>query len=416
MKKARGNSIVMKGHFKKRGCICEPKHCTCNNTWSFVIDVGKDPKTGKRKQVTKGGFKTKTEAEAAASALITEVHSGTFVKESDILFKDWVTEWLHHYIERTCPKPGTIRLRQYSVNKLLPYFAHLKLKSITDAMYQAALNDLKKQGFTRSTLEGIHTTGKMIFQMATKKKMLKVNPTEDAYIKKDEKTLINPDEEDDEGLPVFFEKEELATFLNTARDKGLYMDEAIFITLAYTGMRVGELVALQWKDIDFNKKIIRITKTYYNEKNKTTDYQLVSPKTKKSKRRIIVDEMVIDVLKKHKEKQEQIISRLGKNYNNNGYVFAGICRYPGFPILIKFVGTRMARLLEKTKLNPDLTPHSLRHTHTSLLAEAGVDIEEIMERLGHEDENTTRKIYLHVTNEMKKEASDKFSKLMSGLT
>ena len=78
--------------------------------------------------------------------------------------------------------------------------------------------------------------------MAVKKKMLKVNPTEDTYIKKDEKALINPEkkEEEDEGLAVFFEKEELATFLNTARDKGLYMDEAIFITLLhrYAGWRI----------------------------------------------------------------------------------------------------------------------------------------------------------------------------------
>ena len=75
----------------------------------------------------------------------------------------------------------------------------------------------------------------------------------------------------------------------------------------------------------------------------------------------------------------------------------------------------MARLLVKTELNLNLTPHSLRHTHTSLLAEAEVDIKEIMERLGHEDEETTRKIYLHVTNVMKKGPSDKFIKLMSGL-
>ena len=75
----------------------------------------------------------------------------------------------------------------------------------------------------------------------------------------------------------------------------------------------------------------------------------------------------------------------------------------------------MARLLKKTNLNPELTPHSLRHTHTSLLAEAEVGLEEIMDRLGHQDDEVTRKVYLHVTTEMKKEASDKFSKLMSSV-
>jgi len=77
----------MKGHFTKRGCKCPPNNCTCNKKWSFVIDIGKDPKTGERRQHTKGGFKTKQEAEAVAASLITEVNQGTFIKESDILFK-----------------------------------------------------------------------------------------------------------------------------------------------------------------------------------------------------------------------------------------------------------------------------------------------------------------------------------------
>ncbi len=62
-----------------------------------------------------------------------------------------------------------------------------------------------------------------------------------------------------------------------------------------------------------------------------------------------------------------------------------------------------------------LTPYSLRHTHTSLLAEAGVGLEEIIERLGHSDDDVTRKVYLHVTKSKKKEVSQKFSELMRNL-
>lgn len=75
----------------------------------------------------------------------------------------------------------------------------------------------------------------------------------------------------------------------------------------------------------------------------------------------------------------------------------------------------MNRLLKIVKLNEELTPHSLRHTHTSLLAEAKVGLEEIMERLGHADDEITRRVYLHVTKTMKKEASQKFSELMKSL-
>ena len=75
----------------------------------------------------------------------------------------------------------------------------------------------------------------------------------------------------------------------------------------------------------------------------------------------------------------------------------------------------MRRLLKLAKLNPQFTPHSLRHTHTSLLAEAGVSLPQIMERLGHKNESTTKNVYLHVTKAMKKEASQKFKELMENL-
>lgn len=402
----------MKGHFKKRGCKCPPNNCTCGKTWSFLIDVGKDPETGKRKQGSGSGFKTRQEAEAAAAALITEVNKGAFIKESNILFKDWADEWLPLYIERNGPKPGTIRLREYSIKKLLPYFAHLKLKSISEEMYQEALNDLKDQNFARSTLEGVHTTAKMIFKMAVNKRMLKIDPTQNAYIKKDQQVIIESDEED---LPLFFERQELEYFLKTVRNKGLFMDDAIFTTLSSTGIRVGELVVLKWKNIDFDKRTIYVTKTYFNPKNNTVKFQLVPPKTKNSRRKVVVSEVVIDVLKKHKEEQEKIIKHLGGSYCNNDYVFANVNRHPGYPILIKFVENRMARILKMTELNRALTPHSLRHTHTSLLAEAGVPLEAIKERLGHEDDEITKRIYLHITNVMKTEAADQFSKHMGGL-
>lgn len=403
----------MKGHYHKRGCKCDPNNCTCNKKWEFVIDIGKDPKTGERRQETKGGFNTRQEAEAAAAALITDVNNGTYIKESNLLFEDFTEQWLSYYIQRNAPKPGTIRLRRYSINKLLNYFAHIKLKNITEEMYQAALDDLKDQDFSKSTIEGVHTTGKMIFKMAVNKRMLKINPTLNAYIKRDEQVIIEDDEEE---LPIFFEKEELLLFLNTASEKGLFMDFAIFVLLSYTGMRVGELVALKWKDIDLKKHLIRITKTYYNPDNNSRIYQIVPPKTKKSRRKIIVDEFVIDVLKMYKIEQEKIIKHFGKSYTNKNYVFANVNRHPGYPLLIKFIESRMSRLLKKTNLNLNVTPHSLRHTHTSLLAEAGVDLDEIMDRLGHQDDETTRRVYLHITEGRKQEAADKFSEFMGNLT
>ncbi|MBM7663302.1 integrase [Bacillus mesophilus] len=124
---------------------------------------------------------------------------------------------------------------------------------------------------------------------------------------------------------------------------------------------------------------------------------------------------MIQALKKHKEVQDHIIKQLGNEYHNKNFIFTKMERQYGYPIVIKTIQNRMKRLLTIAELNTNLTPHSLRHTHTSLLAEAGVSLEQIMDRLGHTDDQITKNVYLHVTKEMKKEASQKFSELMRSL-
>ncbi|MCM3768158.1 site-specific integrase [Neobacillus niacini] len=403
----------MKGHFYRRGCTCKKrKKCICGSKWAFTIDIGLDPITGKRKQKVKSGFSTKQEAEEYAASLIHEVNQGIYLEETDKTFSDFAIEWLPIYSDSKDVKPGTIRVRLHEIGKLLPYFAKLKLKDITRKMYQDALNDLQDQGYSDSTREGINRTGRMIFRKALELELIKKDLTEFAYVKKDKKTIEQLEEEE---VPKYLEKEELALFLETAKANGLEHDYLVFLILAYTGIRVGELVALKWKDIDFKNHTISITKTYYNPNNNALEYQLVTPKTRKSRRKIIADEEVINVLKEHKKVQDEVIKRLGDAYHNKDFIFAKMERQFGYPIVIKNVRDRMKRLLAIAGLNEDLTPHSLRHTHTSLLAEARVSLEQIMDRLGHTDDQITKNVYLHVTQEMKKEASQKFAELMRSL-
>lgn len=415
----------MKGHFYKPHCKCvdskgiskKSKKCSCGAKWSYIIDVGTDPKTGKRKQKKKGGFNTKTEAQEAAALVIAELTSGTYVEEKNTTFEEFAYVWLDIYKSSGKPKkPGTIRIRKHEIQRLMDYFAKLKLKDVTRKSYQDALNDLKKRGFAENTLDGAHRTGRMIFKKAIEMEFIKKDPTEYAYVPKDEKTIEDIEKEE---IPNYLEKEELSLFLQIAEDKGLDRDYPIFKLLAYSGMRVGELCALKWSDIDFEEESISITKTTYNPKNNIKEYQLVPPKTIKAKRKIDVDPSVLTLLEKHKAEQNKILMKYRKTYHNNDFVFAKMDEnkpdYLGYPELIKTIENRMKRLLKLAGLNQELTPHSLRHTHTSLLAEAGVGLEEIMDRLGHKDDDTTRHVYLHITKSMKKEASKKFARLMENL-
>ena len=389
----------MQGHFYKRG-----------STWTYQIDVGTNPATGKRQQKKKGGFKTKKEAQAAAAELQKDLNDGTYFEERDVLFRLFAIEWLNGYRETV--KESTVRIREHEISKLNTYFKELKLNNISKRTYQNALLDMKKNGYSESTISGVHGTARMIFKKAVEFDMLKIDPTQYAKVPKTQLTVEEIENKD--AIPKYMEKKELALFLKTTQEKGLAGDYEMFLTLAYSGMRIGELCALKSTDINTEENTISITKTYYNPNNSVKKYILLPPKTKSSIRTIEVDNMVMKSLEKLISKGKEIKMKHRQIYHDKNFIFTRD-RYYGYPIYLKFIGIRMARILKLAGLNEELTPHSLRHTHTALLAEAGANLEAIMERLGHSDDEVTKRVYLHITKTVKKETSQKFAELMKSL-
>ncbi|WP_241198938.1 site-specific integrase [Cytobacillus horneckiae] len=380
----------------------------------FKMRTVHDPQTGKKKETTRRGFNSKGEAELAARQLANEIDMGKGFNNNPITFSEFAIKWLDIYEKERGVKPGTIRIRKHEIKNLNKYFENIRMVDITWNMYQEALHNLEKV-FAHQTIDGIHRTGRMIFKKAIQLEVIKKDPTEYAYVVKKKKTVEDLENKND--LPKYMEKEELATFLKTAYKHGLYLDYPIFLTLAYTGLRVGELCAL--KASDLQKKggvsLLSITKTYYNPKNNIKQFEIVTPKTESSIRKIDLDDMVVQVLNGLIEGNEKIKKEYQKEYFNQDYLFVNTNAYPGYPIYPKIIEQRMKRLLSLADLNESLSPHSLRHTHTSLLAEAGVSIERIMNRLGHSDDKTTKNVYLHTTEEIQKRDSEKFGSLMKNV-
>lgn len=401
----------MKGSYYKRG-----------NTWSYMLDVGIDPVTGKRKQKSKGGFKTKKEAQAAAALMLTELNTGTYVEEKKMTFEVLSDLWFESYQKLGNPrKLGTYRVREIERKRFLPFFQKLFVSDISHDLYQRTLIKLKegetdelgnviKKGLSDSSLSGTHSTGIMIFEHGVKIGALKINPANGAYVPKDVKTV--KDLEENKEIPKYLEKDELALFLETAKSHGLEFDYEIFTTLAYTGLRIGELSALKEGDLDFEEDKIRVTKTLYNPTNRYNLYVVHTPKTVSSIREIDVDHEVMSSLKDLLVQHSFEKKRKRNKYHDEGFVFARVGEYAGYPLVLKIINNRMKRLLKLAGLNQELSPHSLRHTHVSLLAEAGASLEQIMQRLGHSNDDITRRIYLHITKPKRKEAAQKFSELM----
>ncbi|OPA76774.1 site-specific integrase [Paenibacillus selenitireducens] len=401
----------MLGSFRKRGCTCKKKRCTCGAKWHFRYDVI-DLKTGKRKQKETRGFETKAEAEAESKKILADLQQGTFFEEKNITFEDFANQWIEIYENSGKVKTSTVDIRKAKLKHLLYFFGKIKLKDITKLMYQDMLLDLQKK-YARKTIASVHETGSLLFKKAVELEIISRDITEHAEMPYVRKTVAELEEE--QPVPKYLEKEELSQFLKAARNSEYPLDYPIFLCLSYTGMRVGELCSLKWRDINYIDQTISITKTIYNKKNNTREYLVHTPKTKSSIRVIDVDELVLKTLEDHRVRQNLLRMEKRNTYFDEGYVFANENAFPGYPLVPADLIKRMNRILKLAKINHKLSPHSLRHTHTSLLAEADVSLETIMNRLGHHDDKVTRTVYLHVTKPRKKEASQKFAKLMSGI-
>jgi integrase len=377
-------------------------------SWGFRVYMGTDPITGKDIRKSKEGFLTQKDAKLAAALFERQIHNNEYIQPSRMNFEALCKDWERYYSQDA--KESSLRARRIALKHIIKEFGHIAIQKITRKAYQDIIDQLSNN-FSSNYLSSIHTSTNMVFEYAYSLKLIKEVPTKE--IKLPKKKINVADLEKGNSLSEkFLEKEELEEFLTVTKNEGLEDDLLAFTMLAYTGLRIGEMIALKWSDIDLNNHTLRVIKTYYNPTNNKSKYTLLTPKTKGSIRTITLDPLLIRLLLKHKELQERAIKEK-LYYIDNNFIFA---TDEGYPKTIKLLSIRVKRILKLTKIKKQITPHSFRHTHTSLLIEANVHIKEIQERLGHSDIKTTMDIYAHMTKNVKKESSDKFSNLMNDLS
>jgi integrase len=380
-------------------------------SWYFVHNIDNHPVTGKRRQIKKGGFKSEKEAMKAGFKSQVEYRSGMSAGTERITFGEMAKLWITEYDQRGHVKKSTVFVREKELKIWLNFFDNIHIKKINMTLIQNALNELREK-YSDNTLAGAFATLKMVITKARELGYIAADPSEFTYIPKKRKTLEQLEKE-----PIterYLEKDALKLFLETAEKCGIEHDFVMFRLLAYTGIRIGEALALKWSDIDIESKSIGINRRISHKTNNLAEFELDTPKTISSKRTIPIDSKMTAILKElqiyqnwffEKNKKKPVFDFVFINYNNE--------KYTGYPITQKHVRTRLTRLLKVAQITQNVTPHTFRHTHTSLLAEAGVDLTTIMERLGHKDDSITKEIYLHITQSLKKEAVHKFERLMN---
>lgn len=372
--------------------------------WLCVIEGPTDPSSGERQQVSRRAD-TKGEASQRAQDAVDALKSGLDTKKAkSAKFTTVALEWLETYALGEV-KESTVRIRESQISILNKYMANMVVEKVTHTYYQKVIKKIFGEDYTRSTIEGVHSTANQIMKYAIKNKLRLDNPCTGVVIPAKAQTV--EDIEKNKIEDKYLEIHELEEFLKVTREHGKERDMEFFYLMAFSGLRPGEASVLKWSDLNKETNEIRVTKTLYNPHNNMLDYRLTPPKTKGSVRTIDLDEAIIDMLLKYKVKQNEIHREYKKHYSdfhNGNFIF---CRSNGYPYTQKAFLDRMKTLLRMTNITKSATPHIFRHTHISMLTEAGVDLPTIMKRVGHESPKTTLKIYTHITNKMKKSAGEK---------
>ena len=312
---------------------------------------------GKRRKSTKRGFATKREAEEwLRNFLITQK------ADFDMKFEDF---WKMYCADmETRLREHTMRTKKYIVElKILPYFGDKRVNDITAADIRQWQNELIKMGYSPTYLKTINNQLSAIFNYAVRYYDLKSNPC----VKAGSMGKSKAEEMD------FWTGEEFRKFIDSVMNKRLsYM---AFMTLYWTGMRMGELLALNPKDIDLEKRTISITKSYQRLGKKDV---ITPPKTSKSKRVITIPEFLAADI---------------KDYMDSLYDLQENDRL--FPITKYYLEHEMQRGIKESGVKR-IRVHDLRHSHASMLIELGFSPLEIANRLGHEKVETTLNTYAHL--------------------
>lgn len=286
---------------------------------------------------------------------------------------------------------------------ILPYFKEINLKDVTPLRYKKFLNHLSDKGYSRRTIEIVHTTFFNAMKVAVKPlRKIEFNPCEDV-------TLPNGNDSKKSKSIPYIESDKVESFLKVARQDN-YIYYIYFKALLETGMRKDEAAALQRKDIDLENCLISITKTLdFQAKPDEELFDLT--KTYDSERVIKISRSFRDELIKHMEFLDTNKEIHNEIYNHElDLVF---CREDGNFLPKSTLFNSFSRILEKASIKIPI--HGLRHTHAVMLLESGASMKFIQERLGHKNITITSDVYSHISKKLEANTVDKYEEYINNL-
>jgi len=335
-----------------------------------------------------GNFSTQAAAEEALLAAVDRRAAAEAVPaEVDPTFPDYIRYWLTEHAGRRCA-PKTLERYKELAEYLVRQLGETRLNDLTTAQIQRAIHRLEDSGgrVTKDYPDGRPLAPKTVRHIGTllytclaeadRLGVLKIlHPMANKRVRLPR--LVKRD-------PAVLDKEKLRALFDRARGTRLY---PVVVLAAATGCRRGELLALQWTDLDESTGELSVSKSLEQTK---AGLRVKSTKSEKP-RRFVIPDWAISVLANHRAEQGTDKSLFGPDYQDHGLIF---CQPHGAYYSPDREGARVKELMRAVGLE-GVSLHSLRHSFASELLSDGVPLAVVSERLGHADQNITLSIYSH---------------------
>jgi integrase len=361
------------------------------DSWQVRIFLGNDAK-GKRKYHNKTIHGTKKDAQKFLTAKLREKDLGIFSEPSALTLNEYLDKWLEIAVRPRVSKRTADGYEGLLKRYVRQRIGQKKLESLQTLEIQKVYAEMQSRGLSARIVRHTHSALHNAFKQAIKWNLLQKNVTEFCELPKiphKERRVLSP--------------EESLVFLQNANEmpNGLIFEFALL-----SGMRPEEYLALQWKDLDFERYTAQVRRALVRHKGVWT---FEKPKTAKSSRIISFPKQVFDRLKKHKISQNQTRLKNGLVWENNDLIF---CTDLGTPHTIPNLTYRYFRPILKQSELPQIRLYDLRHSHATLLLIAEENPKVVAERLGHSTIVLTLDTYSHVIPTMQKTATDKLTKML----
>lgn len=373
--------------------------------WQLVAPLDPESPNGEKRRASKSGYSTRAEAEDALSAALSRVRRRKPALSSKAKLQEVCSEWLS---ELDLANSTLYGYKKIMNNHIIPHLGHISIGDLRPNQVAKFYKNLKAGGrrdskdfggrLSANTVNKIHIVLGAMLQDAVNQGLIPDNPARDGIKVKPPTRRQIREEAPEETL---WTPDQLRDFLAWDRDiKEDYL-YPLWVLIALTGMRRGEVIALRWRDVDFRKMSVSIRRSADSVVSKAVKT------TKTSTSRVIaVDSVTLAVLQAYRAQR----SKLGIEFvAPDAFIFGTLNNELRSPNDLTARWTRLIRAAQGDIEDlPFVTLKGLRHTHATLMLQAGENPKVVQERLGHSDIQTTLNIYSHVTPTIQQESVNRF--------